>query len=282
MKEFEGYDENGFNKHGIHRDTGTNYDNEGYSKKGYDRDGYDRRGFNQEGYNREGYDRQGFNKNGYDKDGYNAEGYNSRGFGKDKIHKDTRTTYDAEGYDNEGFDRLGYNREGIDCLGIDSNGINKQTGQIDERVILGKEFISSQMTIPQYARRKGKTIEEIEAQVEIAKSIACIRDDVMSVLTKNSNRYIAAKLAEKDKLLEGKIEVRDVRGIEKILALCTEEEKVMKLLITSIASHNITILEYKDIFVIENFNSKLPQNIIDKISVIKREMARSKDARVRK
>ena len=106
----------------------------------------------------------------------------------------------------------------------------------------------------------------------------------MSVLTKNSNRYIAAKFAEKDKLLEGKIEVRDVRGIEKILALCTgeEKEKVMKLLITSIASHNITILEYKEIFAIENFNSKLPQNIIDKIAVMKGEVTRSKDAEVRK
>lgn len=43
------YDQNGFDTNGIHKDTGTIYDQDGYDKTGYDIDGYDKDGFNMEG-----------------------------------------------------------------------------------------------------------------------------------------------------------------------------------------------------------------------------------------
>lgn len=43
------YDQNGFDTDGIHKDTGTIYDQDGYDKTGYDIDGYDKNGFNIEG-----------------------------------------------------------------------------------------------------------------------------------------------------------------------------------------------------------------------------------------
>lgn len=75
-------DEEGYDEHGFHKDTGL------------DKDGFSRSGFDEEGYNRQGRDRRGFDRNGYD----------------------------PAGYDMSGLDREGFNRRGYDAAGLDRNG----------------------------------------------------------------------------------------------------------------------------------------------------------------
>ena len=281
----DGYDRGGFDQAGIHRDTGTKYnkygrDKDGFNEEGRDRykrdsDGYNLAGRNSKGVDRDGFGKDGFNelgkdREGYGRDGFNDEGVNRRGFMRNKIHKDTGTPYDPENFD---------------YLGIDSNGINMETGRVDERVIFAKDFIDSKKSVRQYAKSKEKTVEEIEEQLKIAKSITCIRDDIIKALERNADKYVATKRDEIDRLINGKKNVRDVKGIEETLRLCNskeEKEKVMKLLIAAIVSHDIKILEYKDIFAIKIISGELPQNIIEKIDVVKMEATRSENAEIRK
>jgi len=93
------FDQNGFNKLSINKNTYSYYDEEGYNKRGYDREGYDSYGYDKKGYDREGYDSYGFDKKGHDRGGYNSHGYNK------------------EGYDRKGYNKEGYNREGYDQNG---------------------------------------------------------------------------------------------------------------------------------------------------------------------
>jgi len=116
-----------FNEDGIHKITGTRYnelgyDVEGYREDGYDHDGYDREGFNRRGRDREGYDREGFNVSGFNREGYDKEGYDKDGFSPEGIHKETGTEIDTEGYNKKGFNSEGINREGFF-----ENGIHKDT-----------------------------------------------------------------------------------------------------------------------------------------------------------
>ncbi len=88
------YDRRGFDKNGIHRITGTEYNTKGrdicgynqegyhyngFDRNGYDREGYDQGGFDHNGYNRRGHDRSGRDREGYDLDGYNTNGVNRKG-----------------------------------------------------------------------------------------------------------------------------------------------------------------------------------------------------------
>jgi hypothetical protein len=82
------FDENGFNKDGIHQDTNT-----AYSPAGYDINGYDINGFNDAGINRN--TGTAYNSSGYDVNGYKSNGFNAAG-----IHKNTGTAYDPWGYDS--------------------------------------------------------------------------------------------------------------------------------------------------------------------------------------
>ena len=150
------YDSNGFNYYGIHRDTGTEYDEQGYDINGfddcgiyktggfYDEEGYNRLGYNENGWNRDGiYETTGtiYDSDGYKIDGYNEEGYNRGGWNKEGIHKDTKTIYNEEGWTNEGinkntgtkyneqgYDKDGYDEQGFNEWGWNREGINKKTG----------------------------------------------------------------------------------------------------------------------------------------------------------
>ncbi|MGL5902415.1 MAG: GIY-YIG nuclease family protein [Cetobacterium sp.] len=114
------YDENSFNRDGIHRITETKYNPEGYDKDGYDKFGFNIRGVNkvtQKKYALDGYDRFGYNINGYDKNNFSRDG----------IHRITETKYSPEGYDKDGYDRFGYNINGYDKNNFSRDGIHKTT-----------------------------------------------------------------------------------------------------------------------------------------------------------
>ena len=132
------YDSNGFNYYGIHRDTGTEYDEQGYDRNGFDDCGkhkitgdfYDEQGYNNRGFNEDGWDRDGIYKatgtiydfNGYKVDGYNEEGYDREGFDKEGIHKDTKTMYNEDGWTKKGINKntgTKYNEQGYDKYGYD-------------------------------------------------------------------------------------------------------------------------------------------------------------------
>ena len=100
-----GLNRRGFNIHGIHKSTGTEYDPDGYNKDGYNKDGY-----NKDGYNKDGIFQSTGTK--YGPDGYNIGGYNKDGYNKDGIFESTRTKYDPDGYNKDGFDREGYDKNG--------------------------------------------------------------------------------------------------------------------------------------------------------------------------
>ncbi len=64
-----------FDANGIHKVTGTCYDEKGYSEDFYyDEDGYDEDGYDKDGYDKDGYDRMGYDRDGYDRDGYDCYG----------------------------------------------------------------------------------------------------------------------------------------------------------------------------------------------------------------
>ncbi|MFT8850941.1 hypothetical protein [Acetobacter orientalis] len=74
------YDEFGFDENGIHKKTGTKYDEEWFMKDGFDCTHHDREGYDRRGYDRQGYDRQGFSEVGFDRHGYDREGFNRAGW----------------------------------------------------------------------------------------------------------------------------------------------------------------------------------------------------------
>ena len=139
----DGFDEYGFNKDGIHKVTGTEYDERGFTRKGilkrkwihrvtgteFDEHGFDKYGFDEDGdhrktrrkfdeygFNRNGihrvtgtkFDEHGFDRDGFDEDGFDKYGFDEGGFDRDGIHKKTGTKYDQRG-----FDRDGYHRDGL-------------------------------------------------------------------------------------------------------------------------------------------------------------------------
>lgn len=159
------YDIRGFDREtGIHKDTGTIYDNKGYDKDGVNKDGFDMcgrhiktrsifdpegynsRGFNAEGihkltgtkYNPEGYDKNNLDRYGFRPSGshyetnskYDPKGYDRNRFNRDGIHEVTGTFFDPEGYDKKGYDKDGFNKEGINKDGFNREGFNVKTNSI--------------------------------------------------------------------------------------------------------------------------------------------------------
>jgi hypothetical protein len=112
----DGYNAEGWDCEGIHRDTGNEFDEDGYTVSG-----------------------EKYNDEGYDVDGYNEDGWN-----EDGINRDTGTEFNESGYtesgdeyDSEGYDSGGYDSEGYDSNGEDSDG---NTREDNERSEQGEEF----------------------------------------------------------------------------------------------------------------------------------------------
>ena len=78
------YNERGFNVDGIHKVTNTLFDPNGFDKDGFDEDGFDEDGFGRDGFDENGWNRDGFGRmNG--------------------IHKVTNTLFDPNGFTKKGL-----------------------------------------------------------------------------------------------------------------------------------------------------------------------------------
>ena len=153
---FSRRDKYGFDKNGIHKETGTKLDKDGYDKDGFNvldpanvinritGTKFDERGFNKDGIHKETgtkWGRWGVARSGetnWDKhsggsgDEYtdaitidDMSGNHPNTFDENGIHKGTGTKYDPDGYDKDGYDQFGYNKDGYDRNGIDKDGIDK-------------------------------------------------------------------------------------------------------------------------------------------------------------
>jgi hypothetical protein len=138
----DNYDINGFDRRGIHRDTGTQYDPTGYNYNGYNSLGFNRGGIHMN--TRTQYDLLGFNNDGihiitgtqYNTEGYERSGHNSWGFNSEGIHRNTGTQYYHNGFNRRGIHRNtgtqynpeGYNRDGYNKFRFNKDGIHKDTG----------------------------------------------------------------------------------------------------------------------------------------------------------
>lgn len=271
-----GYNEYGFNKEGIHEQTQTEFGPDGYSM-----DGYDFRGFPRENAKRKAnkytgnlYDREGFNKKGLWKGKYEYSGitgFNFKGWNIDGINQKTGTLYDLEGYNRDGYNQDGYDREGYDRLGINKKGINRDTGEKDVRIEFAERFIASGKSIEQFAKEMQLPEEEVSAKIEEIRKSPCISETIKVALNRNSNRFLGTIKTKKEQLLSGKITVTDIKGINNVIRFCNLEErkKVTEMLVQAMASHEIGILQYREILGIKRIESSLPQDIIKQIEYFK-------------
>ena len=201
----------------------------------------------------------------YDYLGFDSEGYNSRG-------------YNMAGYNREGFNEEGYDPNGIDALGI-----SKRTGDKDSKVALAEEFIASGLTLEAFCEDEKKKIEVVTKSFEALKQSPCIRDELAAALEKSKEKPSEEDKEIKEKVLSGEMPIKSVSEIYKVLRICSTEERqqVRELLITAIDSHELKIMEYKNIFGIKEENDTLPIKIIAKISGLTKYVRRSKNQRIK-
>lgn len=312
------HDKRGFLLDGTNIDTGSQYNKYGHDAYGYNKDGYDEYGFNDEGINEytgtiydiDGFDKDRYNTRGfsaitkkhrdtqtyYDEKGFNIKGlwhgdnvysletgFNVNGFNREGINEDTNTRYNKDGYDEEGYNKEGYNIDGYDRLGINNEGISIETGEKDERILFAEEFINSGKSIENFAQEKQIPLDKINSLIKEIRISIYIKDRIDMALENNSNRFIGTMQTKKQQLLSGKIPITEIKGIDVILRLSSveEREKISEILIKNIASHDISILEYGNIFGIEECDSKLPKNIIDKIKTINNQARNSQNKDIR-
>lgn len=312
------YDRRGFRFDGTNIDTGTQYNKYGHDAYGYNQDGYDEYGFNKEGineytgtkYDLDGFDRERFNARGfsaitrkhritgtvYDEKGFNIDGlwhgknvysletgYDVNGFNSEGIHEETQTKFNPDGYDRDGYNQNGYDRNGYDRLGINSEGINIDTQKKDERLFLAEEFIEAGKSIEKFAQDKQMDIEEIRAKLEEIRKSPVMSERITLALGKNASRFKGAMQTKKMQLLAGEISVKDITGIDVILRLSSNEEreKITELLIKQVAAHDIKVLEYGNIFGIQNIDSSLPKAIIERLKLLNGQARMSQNKNIK-
>lgn len=224
-----------------------------------------------------------FGFDGYDKNGFDKEGYNKNCFNRERIHKETGTKYNPEGFDIDGYNEEGYNQRGYDINSINKEGINQYTGQKDERIQFAEEFIATGKSIEQFAKDRNMKIEEVRIKIENIRNSPCISGRLDDAFRKNSNKFVGTVKTKKDQLLDGKISIKEVKNINIILRFCSEEEsqKITELLIKSVATHAVSILEYRNIFGIEKISPSLPNDIIKNITKLSGTVKNSQNKDIR-
>lgn len=278
----DGFDEYGFNRDGINEYTGTILDSNGHDccqARAYMRgkakmpEELDEYGFDEKGmWNRTSkFSKEtGFDIEGYNIEGFNLNGINRDGFRKDGIHSKTGTKFNLDGYDINGYNEAGYDKDGYDKLGIDKNGLNKETNQKDKRITFAEEFINSGKSIEMFSKEHAIPASVVKKDLDILKDSPFISAKIIQALQRNADKYINTIFALKDRLIEGKISIKEVKDVRNVLRICSDDEKqkVLGALMKGASTHTISILEYKSIFGIENFEKNLPQDIMNNFDEI--------------
>ena len=96
------FDERGFNKDGIHKETGTKWGEWGVARSG------------ETNWNKDGVEPRDEYTDAITIDGIRGNQPNT--FDENGIHKGTGTRYDKNGYDKYGFDKYGFDKDGIPKL----------------------------------------------------------------------------------------------------------------------------------------------------------------------
>lgn len=222
-------------KDGKNIHTGTELDKDGYDIYGYNKDKFNRAGINL--YTGTIWDRNDFNQAGINR--YTGTKYNSNGYDKDG--------YDAEGYNAFGYDRTGFNRRGFDKEGYNRAGFNV--------IGLNRQGCDEQgySWVTHYKEQKNKKLQELG-----------------TILFENEPEEQRTDKI-KQGLLDNSIDLRKVNNIGKILESATEEERkvILKRIIDSISSHQITTLEYAKIFGKKNISPRaIPVIVADIDSIV--------------
>lgn len=281
-----GYDRDGYYPNGFHFKTRINkYTGGYYDKDGYDADGYNKLGFNRDGFNRQGKDKDGNNRRGFNAQGihkdtnseFGPDGINRRGFSKDGIHVVTNSIYDTQGFDiqgfdekgfdKNGFDKEGYDRRGFNKYGINREGINEKTGEADERVLLAEEFIAYGKSVSEFAEFKKIKLEDLSEQLRIVKDLPSLKDKLKDILSRNTRNYLAILRKKKDRILSGKVKVRDATNVDAILKICSPEEKKLleQMIVGEITSHSLRVMQYVRMFDLKPLNTTVFNKITSKI-----------------
>lgn len=159
----------GYNKEGIHKETGTKYNKEGYDRKGYNKGGYNIYGEKKvekitpfkvifksitrekkeeniqekkvekkkivdfkDNKTNEIKEKCKYNLLGYDENGYDKEGYDIFGYNKLGFSKDKIHKFTQTRYNREGYDYEGYNEDGYNREG-------KSKFRNDKKILIVKE-----------------------------------------------------------------------------------------------------------------------------------------------
>ena len=111
-------DKNGFDENGIHKETGTAFNQDGYNRYGRDISGFDTDGHDQEKFKVDGFNIEGINK-------YTGSFYDENGFDENGIHERTRQKFDERGINKDrhlvNFDHL--SRDDVD--------VNSEDGEVE-------------------------------------------------------------------------------------------------------------------------------------------------------
>lgn len=130
------------------------------------------------------------------------------------------------------------------------------------------------MSIKEFAARKKIPFSEMKVKIERLREIPCIKDDMDRALELNHNRFVGSLKNDKEKLLLGEIELKDIHNdISKIMRFATQEEseKIRNIFISNVLSHNLSIHQYSDIFGLDRrYYRTLPKQILERIDQYKR------------
>ena len=144
---FSNLNKYGFDKNGIHKDTGNRYDANGFNIDGFNKDTgnrYDRNGFDRSGLNKDTnykFDPNDFNRDGIHNETKNE--YDPNGFNRDGIHKDTGTFFNKENVINKNLlKNLYWLKNKDEFLKLYNEIIKKGefTGTANKKVISSKIF----------------------------------------------------------------------------------------------------------------------------------------------
>ncbi len=170
--------------------------------------------------------------------------------------------------------KTGYNLEGLDRLGINKEGRNSKTGAKDKRIIFAEEFIDSGKSIEEFAKYKGMTVVNLRIRLEAIRRSPYIKgrlDIALDKIADDANRTLQIA---KQGLINGEIMPNQVKDINKILKMCSAEEKdkILGILAKQITSHTTSVFEYKDIFAIDKQGEELAKAVVEQIKLINKAL----------
>lgn len=273
----KGYDENGYNRYGldIH-----NFNRNGYNsltldfkdKKGKTKIEYDygvkditqlkRKGWKKDGtniktgekYDEEGYDIYGYNAEGYNRDGYDRYGYDKLLFNRSGLHKITKEKIDRKGLTRQDYKQM---QKEAERKKLEEE--YKKQGEKHPDFILVSNFLESNTSKILFSKKNNISIEQLN---EAIKNISTFYPEMATKIAEKSEQSSAIHLSVVDsinkKLLSGEITIQQysrefykgkkINDLLKYITDPNERKKFHMLVVTAIASGELTMMDYMRLF----------------------------------